>query len=34
LAITTRSETPHDLTKLYVYEPIVSTVRLRNKYYN
>lgn len=34
MAVTTRSEKPHDLTKQYAYETIISTVRLRNRYYN
>jgi prepilin-type N-terminal cleavage/methylation domain-containing protein len=34
IALTTRSEKPHDLTRQYVYEPVISTIRLRNTYYN
>ncbi len=34
IALTTRSEGPHDLTRQYVYEPVISTLRLRNTYYN
>ncbi len=34
IALTSRSAGPHDLTRQYVYEPVVTTIRLRNTYYN
>ncbi|MBI3581130.1 MAG: hypothetical protein HY098_03485 [Nitrospinae bacterium] len=34
IALTTRSDKPHDLTRQYVYDTVVTTLRLRNTYFN
>ena len=34
VALTVRSAKPHDLTSQYIYETMISTIRLRNAYFN